>query len=76
MTAPYRQFSWSTRSALFGLALAFASPAAAQSLVISNWDGYMAPDAMDAFKAATGVSGDDEAPELVHVRGHLTGAGR
>ncbi|MDQ6435796.1 spermidine/putrescine ABC transporter substrate-binding protein [Mesorhizobium sp. LHD-90] len=58
MTAPSRQFSWSARSALFGLALAFASPAAAQSLVISNWDGYMAPDAMDAFKAATGVSGE------------------
>jgi spermidine/putrescine transport system substrate-binding protein len=44
--------------ALFALALAFASPAAAQSLVISNWDGYMAPDAMDALKAATGVSGE------------------
>jgi spermidine/putrescine transport system substrate-binding protein len=44
--------------ALFALALAFASPAAAQNLVISNWDGYMAPDAMDAFKAATGVSGE------------------
>ncbi|PSJ56329.1 polyamine ABC transporter substrate-binding protein [Kumtagia ephedrae] len=44
--------------ALFALALAFASPAAAQNLVISNWDGYMAPDAMDTFKAATGVSGE------------------
>ena len=30
----------------------------AADLVISNWDGYMAPDAMDAFKAATGVSGE------------------
>jgi spermidine/putrescine transport system substrate-binding protein len=58
MTVPSRQFSWSVGSTLFGLALAFASPAAAQSLVISNWDGYMAPDAMDALKAATGVSGE------------------
>ena len=58
MTAPSRQFSWSVGSALFGLALTFAAPAAAQNLVISNWDGYMAPDAMDALKAATGVSGE------------------
>lgn len=26
----------------------------AQTLVVSNWDGYMAPDALDGFKAATG----------------------
>ena len=60
MTAPIplRQFSWSARSILFGLALAVASPATAQNLVISNWDGYMAPDAMAAFKTATGVSGE------------------
>ena len=38
--------------------LALAAPGVAQNLVISNWDGYMAPDAMDAFKAATGVSGE------------------
>ena len=47
-----------TGSALFALALALASPAAAADLVISNWDGYMAPDAMAAFKTATGVSGE------------------
>ena len=35
-----------------------SAPAAAADLVISNWDGYMAPDAMDAFKAATGVAGE------------------
>jgi spermidine/putrescine transport system substrate-binding protein len=60
MTAPIllRQFSWSARSILFGFALAVASPASAQNLVISNWDGYMAPDTMAAFKAATGVSGE------------------
>ena len=39
-----------------------ATPAAAQ-LVISNWDGYMAPDAVDAFKAATGV----DAEVVVHA---------
>ncbi len=46
------------RAALVGAGLVLASPAFAQSLVISNWDGYMAPDAMDAFKAATGASGE------------------
>ena len=45
-------------SILLGLAFAIATPAAAADLVISNWDGYMAPDAVDAFKAATGVSAE------------------
>jgi spermidine/putrescine transport system substrate-binding protein len=45
-------------AALSALSLGFAAPATAQNLVISNWDGYMAPDAMDAFKAASGVSGE------------------
>jgi spermidine/putrescine transport system substrate-binding protein len=31
-----------------------AGPLAAQGLVVSNWDGYMAPDAIDAYTAATG----------------------
>ncbi|MGD9913903.1 MAG: spermidine/putrescine ABC transporter substrate-binding protein [Rhizobiaceae bacterium] len=53
-----RLFVRGVRPALFALALGAASPALAQSLVISNWDGYMAPDAMDAFKAATGISGE------------------
>ncbi|WP_457939453.1 polyamine ABC transporter substrate-binding protein [Mesorhizobium sp. 10J20-29] len=56
MTAP--RHSWKTHTFVLGAALAFAAPAAAQNLVISNWDGYMAPDAMDAFKAATGASGE------------------
>ena len=44
---------------LLGLSLAaLASTAGAANLVISNWDGYMAPDAMDAFKAATGHTGE------------------
>lgn len=46
------------RAALAGAAFLLASPALAQNLVISNWDGYMAPDAMEAFKAATGASGE------------------
>ncbi|TKD03229.1 MAG: spermidine/putrescine ABC transporter substrate-binding protein, partial [Mesorhizobium sp.] len=45
-------------SIALGLALALSAPAAAADLVISNWDGYMAPDAMAAFKTATGVSGE------------------
>ncbi len=31
-----------------------AGAASAKNLVISNWDGYMAPDAVEAFTAATG----------------------
>ncbi|MCX7303764.1 MAG: spermidine/putrescine ABC transporter substrate-binding protein [Hyphomicrobiales bacterium] len=47
------------RKILLGLGLAtLASAASAADLVISNWDGYMAPDAMDAFKAATGNGGE------------------
>lgn len=40
-------------AAAAGLAL-LTAPAFAQSLVVSNWDGYMAPDAIDAYTAATG----------------------
>jgi spermidine/putrescine transport system substrate-binding protein len=47
------------RKVLLGMSLAaLASTASAANLVISNWDGYMAPDAMDAFKAATGNTGE------------------
>ena len=58
MTAPTTSRHFTIGSALLGLAVALSAPAAAADLVISNWDGYMAPDAMDAFKAATGVSGE------------------
>lgn len=40
-----------------GLALS-AGLAQAQDLVISNWDGYMAPDAIDNFNEATGNSAE------------------
>jgi spermidine/putrescine transport system substrate-binding protein len=41
---------------LLAAGLAFAAlPAAAADLVISNWDGYMAPDIAETFKAATGI---------------------
>ena len=30
------------------------TPALGQTLVVSNWDGYMAPDALEAYTAATG----------------------
>ncbi len=36
-----------------GLALS-ASMVSAEALVVSNWDGYMAPDAITAFNEATG----------------------
>jgi spermidine/putrescine transport system substrate-binding protein len=35
-----------------------AGAAAAQDLVISNWDGYMAPDAIAGFTAATGFGAE------------------
>jgi spermidine/putrescine transport system substrate-binding protein len=35
-----------------------AAPVLAADLVISNWDGYMAPDVMEQFKAATGHDGE------------------
>jgi spermidine/putrescine transport system substrate-binding protein len=47
------------RALLLGFSLAaLCSTASAANLVISNWDGYMAPDAMDAFKGATGNTGE------------------
>jgi len=49
-----------TTAALGGF---LAAPAAAANLVISNWDGYMAPDAVTAFKTATGI----DAEVVVHA---------
>jgi spermidine/putrescine transport system substrate-binding protein len=41
------------------VSLAIATQAAsAKDMVISIWDGYMAPDALDKFKAASGVDVD------------------
>lgn len=37
------------------LLLAGAGSAFGQGITISNWDGYMAPDAIESFTAATGV---------------------
>ncbi|WP_245262198.1 PotD/PotF family extracellular solute-binding protein [Mesorhizobium sp. WSM3626] len=45
-------------SIALGFAMALSAQAMAADLVISNWDGYMAPDAMASFKMATGVSGE------------------
>jgi spermidine/putrescine transport system substrate-binding protein len=56
MTAPFALRFAGTGSVLAALLL--GAPAAAADLVISNWDGYMAPDTVDAFKAATGVSAE------------------
>ena len=40
------------------LALLAAAPAYAQSLTISNWDGYMAPDAVENFAEETGTEAE------------------
>jgi spermidine/putrescine transport system substrate-binding protein len=40
--------------ASLALVAGLATGASAQNLVISNWDGYMAPDAVEAFTADTG----------------------
>jgi spermidine/putrescine transport system substrate-binding protein len=49
-----------TRSCGAALALCLASTAcaAAEPLVISNWDGYMAPDAIATFTADTGIAAE------------------
>ena len=44
-----------TLAAGLALSLALAAPAAAADLVVSNWEGYMAPDIAQRFKAATGL---------------------
>ena len=36
----------------------FATATLAADLVVSNWDGYMAPDAIEAFNSATGNSAE------------------
>ena len=38
-----------------GLSVAFSTAAAADKLVISNWDGYMPADLPEQFAAATGI---------------------
>lgn len=56
-------FKLPTAFSAIGLGL-FCSATAlyADGLVVSNWDGYMAPDAIDAFNAATG----NEAELVLH----------
>ncbi len=46
----------SLRSSVCAMATlaAFAAPAFAESLTVSNWDGYMAADAMESFNAESG----------------------
>ncbi|MEM6371550.1 MAG: hypothetical protein AAF727_02060 [Pseudomonadota bacterium] len=41
-------------SCLAALLTALAAPAFADNLVVSNWDGYMAADAIDTFNSETG----------------------
>jgi spermidine/putrescine transport system substrate-binding protein len=59
MKTKFCRSAMTARTIMLGMSLAaLASTASAANLVISNWDGYMAPDAMDAFKAATGNTGE------------------
>lgn len=51
------------RTLLTGAALALLTQPALADLVISNWDGYMAPDAVANFTAATG----EPAEMVVHA---------
>lgn len=44
-------------AASLGMA-SFATALSAEGLVVSNWDGYMAPDAIDSYNAATGNSAE------------------
>ena len=57
MTATRRSVSrgWAVRLATAAAMLGLAQGASAADLVISNWDGYMAPDIAETFKAATGL---------------------
>ncbi|MCZ4353664.1 spermidine/putrescine ABC transporter substrate-binding protein [Roseovarius aestuarii] len=49
--------------AIFSASVALsAGVAQAEQLVVSNWDGYMAPDAIDAFNKAT----DNDAELVLH----------
>lgn len=43
---------------LAAAAICFALPAAAEKIVISNWDGYMPPDLLENFTAATGIEAE------------------
>lgn len=46
------------RTLLASVALSALSGPALADLVISNWDGYMSPDALSGFTTATGVSAE------------------
>ena len=43
--------------------VAFTAPALAEPLTVSNWDGYMAPDAIEKFNSETG----NEAELVLHA---------
>ncbi len=47
-----------TAAAAALLSAVLASPAAAEGLVISNWDGYMPPDLLERFTAETGIAAE------------------
>src|SRR5262245_1073763 len=56
MYKPDSQSRWASRLYLLAIAFGFAGSASAADLTISNWDGYMAKDVGDHFKAEAGLS--------------------
>ncbi|HMB77358.1 MAG TPA: spermidine/putrescine ABC transporter substrate-binding protein [Kiloniellaceae bacterium] len=52
-----RRTAGSLATGLFAIAL-WAAPATAADLVVSNWDGYMAPDAVETFAAGNGLDAE------------------
>ena len=47
----FSRHAWTLAGVVLGLGVVSAN---AENLVISNWDGYLAPDAIEKFNAATG----------------------
>lgn len=50
--------SWTSGLCAIALTLGISAPVSAADLTISNWDGYMAKDIAEQFKAATGLTVD------------------
>lgn len=55
MTTTHSSFA---AAGMVAVVLASGSAALAQTLTISNWDGYMAPDTIATFTASTGIAAE------------------
>lgn len=65
MTKPFSYTAVSLRKSvmLAAMTAAIGAPAMADPLTVSNWDGYMAPDAIETFNSQT----DNEAELVLHA---------